>query len=58
MSDDLPPIKPIPPIQLECPQDSHFDRRQKSCVCNPPLVGEPGSCKPGIILRIPRTTIN
>lgn len=45
-----------PPVQQSCPDDSHFDRRAKSCVCNPPLVGDPGNCQPGIILKLP--TIN
>jgi len=29
----------------ECPSDSHWDVRSKSCQCNPPLVGHPGACE-------------
>jgi len=40
-----------PPITLQCPDDSHFDRKAKQCVCNAPLVGKPGACQAEVILR-------
>ena len=40
----LPPGGVISVIP-ECPSDSHWNARAKSCQCNPPLKGKPGACE-------------
>jgi hypothetical protein len=49
---EQPPVilRPAPPL---CPKHSHFDKRQKACVCTAPLVGKPGSCAPQWLLQLP-----
>jgi hypothetical protein len=48
------PILPVIPITPQCPDDSHYDKRAQSCVCNKPLVGKPGECQAQLqILRLP-----
>ncbi|MEP7240103.1 MAG: hypothetical protein ABI697_04385 [Devosia sp.] len=47
----VPDKKPEPKPSRDCPDDSHFDKRAKACVCNPPLVGDPGACTAQILLQ-------
>jgi hypothetical protein len=37
---------------VQCPEDSHFDKRQQICVCNKGTVGEPGQCTVDLLLRL------
>jgi hypothetical protein len=50
------PLTPVKPVIPQCPDDSHYNARSQSCVCNAPLTGKPGACRPQLqILRVPQT---